>query len=286
MASLKITLLLFVCLEGCALTSTLNVDGLQNVPDALRATGDVCQDCTQIFELLADLFSNADLQKKIMDGIENICDHLPGPASTAKICKEEVEKMLPVAINFIAGVVKPAEVCKLIGLCGSWEKQEKMLRYFVKETLQVAVTSENVQPTTQCTFCIFLIKTLEDLLPKERTEDALIKLLEEICHILPSTYQDQCEVVIGKARGSSCRPMHFDNIQVQRHEDCPEMWHCVLLSEICLEASRHTLRVGHKSHRVSLGVPMDDPDLLKSLQLFLLLLDSCGILSNSISSKY
>ncbi|TDH01983.1 hypothetical protein EPR50_G00168630 [Perca flavescens] len=198
MASLKISLLLFVCLEGCVLTSTLNVDGLQNVPDALRATGDVCQDCTQIFELLADLFSNADLQKKIMDGIENMCDHLPGPASTAKICKEEVEKMLPVAINFITGFVKPAEVCKLIGLCGSWEKQEKMLHYFVKETLQVAVTSENVQPTTQCTFCIFLIKTLEDFLPKERTEDALIKLLEEICHVLPSTYQDQCEVVIGK----------------------------------------------------------------------------------------
>ncbi|XP_078126941.1 surfactant protein Ba [Sander vitreus] len=195
MASLKIALLLFVCLEGCALTSALNVDGLQNVPDALRATGDVCQDCTQIFELLADLFSNADLQKKIMDGIENMCDHLPGPASTAKICKEEVEKMLPVAINFIAGVVKPAEVCKLMGLCGSWEK---MLRYFVKETLQVAVTTENVQPTTQCTFCIFLIKTLEDLLPKEKTEDALIQLLEEICHLLPSTYQDQCEAVIGK----------------------------------------------------------------------------------------
>lgn len=40
-----------------------------------------------------------------MNGIENMCDHLPGPASTAKICKEEVEKMLPVAINFIAGVV-------------------------------------------------------------------------------------------------------------------------------------------------------------------------------------
>lgn len=197
MASLKIALLLFVCLEGYALTSAFNVDGLQNVPDGLRATGDVCQDCTQIFELLADLLSNADLQKKIMDGIENVCDHLPGPAS-AKLCKEEVEKMLPVAIHFIVGVVKPAEVCKLIGLCGSCDKQEKMLSYFVKEALQVAVTSENVKPTTECTFCIFLIKTLEDLLPKERTEDALIKLLEEICHILPHTYRDQCVAVIGK----------------------------------------------------------------------------------------
>ncbi|XP_041816492.1 prosaposin-like [Chelmon rostratus] len=194
MALLKMALLLFICLEGCALASAFNIDGLQNVPDALTENGDVCKDCTQIFELLADLLSNTDLQKKIMDSIESMCDHLPG--SAAKLCKEEVEKMLPVAINFMTAIVKPAEVCKIIGLCGSCDKQEKMLRYFAKEAFQLAVTSEN--PTTQCSFCIFLVKTLEDLLPKERTEDAVIQLLEEICHILPSSYRDQCEAVIGK----------------------------------------------------------------------------------------
>uniref|UniRef100_A0A3B5BL36 Saposin B-type domain-containing protein n=1 Tax=Stegastes partitus TaxID=144197 RepID=A0A3B5BL36_9TELE len=53
-------------------------------------------------------------------------------------------------------------------------------------------------PATTCAFCIFLVKTLEDLLPKERTEGAVIKLLEEICHILPSTYRNQCEAVVDK----------------------------------------------------------------------------------------
>ncbi len=114
------------------------------------------------------------------------------------------------------------------------------------------VSLNQVQPTTQCSFCIFLVKTLEGLLPKERTEvsegthvhtnkqylfalhthtdihvsrqlnasrqhcrlcgrhdarspsspfllqGAVIKLLEEICHILPSSYRDQCEAVVGK----------------------------------------------------------------------------------------
>ncbi|XP_068430663.1 prosaposin isoform X2 [Clinocottus analis] len=188
MASLKIVLLLFACLQGCALTSAVNIDGLQTFPDALRATGDVCQDCTQIFALLADLFSNTDLQKKMTEGIESVCDHLPGPPATAKLCKEEVEKMLPLVINFFAGVIKPAEVCKVIGLC---DKQEKLLRYFVKEALQV-------QPTTQCSFCVFLIKTLEDILPEEMTEEAVTKLLGEICYLLPSSYRNQCEAVIGK----------------------------------------------------------------------------------------
>ncbi|XP_027137907.1 surfactant protein Ba isoform X1 [Larimichthys crocea] len=197
MASLKIALLLFVCLEGCVPTSALNIDGLQNVPNAMTPNGDVCKDCTQIFELLADLFSNQDLQKKIMDGIETVCAHLPEPAG--KLCKDEVEKMLPIAIKFLTVIVKPAEVCKVIGLCNSCGKQEEMLRYFVKEALEAAATSENqAQPTSQCSFCIFLVKTLEDLLPRERTEGAVIKLVEEICHILPSSYRDQCEAVVGR----------------------------------------------------------------------------------------
>uniref|UniRef100_A0AAQ4S131 Saposin B-type domain-containing protein n=1 Tax=Gasterosteus aculeatus aculeatus TaxID=481459 RepID=A0AAQ4S131_GASAC len=154
MAMFKIAGLLFVC----ALTSAFNIEALQNVPAAPQATGDVCQDCTQIFELLADMVSNADLQK-------------------------------------------PAEVCRIIGLCGSPDKQEMLLSYIVREALQVSGRSENVaemQPTTQCSFCVLVIKTLEDLLPKERTEDALISLLEEICHILPASYRDQCQTVIGK----------------------------------------------------------------------------------------
>lgn len=157
-----------------------------------------------------------------------------------------------------------------------------MLSYFAQEALQAAVTSDNVsiwslerhiagrkekqnkkhcaellpfmclnqvKPSTECSFCTFLIKTLEGLLPKERTEvkhsytahknstslcctqtlksnqttqlrvitarfffnkktknknpapllqEAVVKLLEEICHILPASYRNQCETVIDK----------------------------------------------------------------------------------------
>ncbi|XP_041826091.1 prosaposin [Melanotaenia boesemani] len=193
MAMLVVTLLLSIGLQGCVLTATY--DANQSQPDLMK-TGDLCQDCTKIFELLVDMLSNADLQKKIMDGIESLCAHLPG--KTAQICKEEVDKMLPLAITFFTGIVKPGEICKIIGLCSSCDKHEKMLGYFANEALQVAVTKDNANPTTHCSFCIFLFKTLEDLLPKERTEGAVIKLLEEICIILPPAYRDQCDTIIGK----------------------------------------------------------------------------------------
>lgn len=38
---------------------------------------------------------------------------------------------------------KPAEVCKILGLCSSCDK-EQMLSYFAQEALQAAVTSDNV----------------------------------------------------------------------------------------------------------------------------------------------
>lgn len=38
-----------------------------------------------------------------MDGIESLCSHLPG--TPAKLCKDEVEKMFPVAVTFLTTVV-------------------------------------------------------------------------------------------------------------------------------------------------------------------------------------
>ncbi|XP_034997678.1 prosaposin [Hippoglossus stenolepis] len=194
MAALQFMLFLYIGLQSFA----LNAGALQRVPDAWTATGDVCKDCTQIFELLEDLLSSADLQKKVIDGLETLCDHLPGPPSVAILCRKEVERMLPLAITLITGFVKPVEVCKLIGLCGSSRDKQKMLSYFAEQALQAAVTSQDGRPTSACSFCLFLLKTLEDLLPKERTEAEVVRLLEEICHILPASYHDQCEAFIDR----------------------------------------------------------------------------------------
>ncbi|XP_029024880.1 prosaposin isoform X2 [Betta splendens] len=186
MALLQLTLLLAIGFHGCASSA----DVWQRDPDALRVTpnGDVCHDCTQIFELIADLLSNADFQKKMIAGVERLCDLLPG--ETKKLCKDEVEKMLPFAITFITGVAKPAQLCKVLGLCA-----------VDQETMRALLLQANwisLEPENQCSFCILFVKTLEGLLPKERTESAITKVLEEVCRILPSTYKDQCEAVVDR----------------------------------------------------------------------------------------
>ncbi|RVE65705.1 hypothetical protein OJAV_G00119490 [Oryzias javanicus] len=169
--------LLLFGLQGCALTATFDINGVQSTPDALK-TGDMCQDCTKIFELLEDMLSSSDLQKRILAGIDRVCALLPGP--TASLCKEEVDKMLPLAITFFTGVAKPGEICKLLGLCNSCPNSEKMLSYFVSSSLQAIPHSDN--PGPQCSFCI----------------EAVTKLLEKICHILPASYRGQCQAIVDK----------------------------------------------------------------------------------------
>lgn len=116
--------------------------------------------------ILQSKFIVALFQKKIMAGIDSLCTRLPEPA--AKLCKEEVDKMLPLAITFVTGMAvswearfsrggnifntddtlctlqKPVDICKMLGLCSSGDQQEKMLSYFITEALQAAVKSENV----------------------------------------------------------------------------------------------------------------------------------------------
>ncbi|XP_072310037.1 prosaposin [Eucyclogobius newberryi] len=195
MASCSLALLLLIGLQ--TFDPIVAVYDLQ-LDNGAAENGDVCKDCTTIFELLVDLFSSKELQKKLVDGMDGLCEHLPGPKSTVKLCKEEVEKMLPVVIHFITGVTKPAEMCKVLGLCHSCDKQEKILSYFVKEALEAAAASPNAPQKNLCSICLFIMKTLEGLLPKQRTEEAVIKLLEDVCHVLPPSYQHQCEDMVGK----------------------------------------------------------------------------------------
>ncbi|XP_038826072.1 prosaposin-like [Salvelinus namaycush] len=156
---------------------------------------DSCQDCAQIIELLTALLSNPDMQTKIRSELEKLCDHMPGPAAP-KLCQEQVDKNLPLSFTFLTSFVKPAQVCSVLGLCGSQSEgqQHDLLTNHIQDTLKSAMTMTKVQFSPQCTFCVYLIKLLKSMLPKM----AVIDMLGKVCGILPSSYRDQCVNLIEK----------------------------------------------------------------------------------------
>lgn len=87
--------------------------------------------------------------------------------------------------------------------------------------LPLFASDAQVQTPSECSFCVLFVRTLEKMLPKERTEvkhtclastnpqllrwlslrvlqSAVIDLLEEVCNILPLAYHSQCQALVGK----------------------------------------------------------------------------------------
>ncbi|KAK1806794.1 hypothetical protein P4O66_005281 [Electrophorus voltai] len=179
-----------------------------NNEHALNSVKDknMCNDCIRITELLLIMLSHQDTQKLIEESLKEICRGF----SVAKVyveCMETVRKYLPSVIKgFLSfGSYREGEICIALQMCAVHPENN------APEVLTVGLeaagviqaqsstgASQAVQITPQCTFCLFIIKKLEDMLPKERTEESVVKLLEKICDHLPQHYKEQCNNFLEK----------------------------------------------------------------------------------------
>ncbi|XP_051540141.1 prosaposin isoform X2 [Myxocyprinus asiaticus] len=167
---------------------------LMGEDDIMR--GDMCQDCTQIFELLKDLMSKEDFQAKLTTTLEHLCDKLPAQAT--KICHDEVEKTLPLAISFLTNMLKPEEICTYLGLCGGRDNgmmRELLLNHIYKT---VSVPTMKLEVSVQCSVCTYIVRTVEYLFPKEKAQSVITALLESLCTEFPTLVQSQCNTIVEK----------------------------------------------------------------------------------------
>ncbi|XP_028838157.1 surfactant protein Ba [Denticeps clupeoides] len=194
MAFLQLMVLVFIGFHCAGQVKSVKGDFLQNEISEMPATGDVCKDCTQIFELLKDLLSDVGVQGKLKNSLGLVCNMLPGHMS--KSCQEQVEKNFPLALTLLDNMIKPKDICNSLGLCTGEvdvQMQEQLANLY--KTLK-SHHSENVD--LKCTFCIYLIQTVQSLIPKEKTEAAVSKALSMVCEILPGLWRDQCRTLVNQ----------------------------------------------------------------------------------------
>ncbi|KAJ8263607.1 hypothetical protein COCON_G00160640 [Conger conger] len=168
------------------------------------ATQGSCKDCVQILQLFTETVSNPDTQELLRNTLDDLCAGVPG-GEAREACLSKTKQYLPIASHFLGKFMKPSETCVFFGLCGSLSegKEEELLTNHIADGDMASVapvrgTHPVVQISPQCTFCIFIIKKLEEMLPQERTEEIIVKVLDKVCSILPGPYKDQCEHFIDK----------------------------------------------------------------------------------------
>ncbi|XP_026199294.1 surfactant protein Bb [Anabas testudineus] len=165
-------------------------------------TLDVCSECSQFIQLSANMISSRDTKEIVYETLHALCQHLPG--EQALECDSQVKTYLPKILQQTPGHLKPAETCMVLGLCAE-HKNEGLLTLpnhdtnkDISSAAHGTTISTHVQFNPVCTLCLFIIKKLETLLPKNMTEDALMKIMGEVCDLMPQSYKDQCNDFVEK----------------------------------------------------------------------------------------
>ncbi|CAB1318425.1 unnamed protein product [Coregonus sp. 'balchen'] len=143
---------------------------------------------------------------KIRSELEKLCDHIPGPAAP-KLCREQVDKNFPLSITFLTSFVKPAQVCSVLGLCGSQEQCENVIMKYAKMLMDMLlsyVTPEAIctliqvchgmetpvlesAPLSDCDSCLTLAVLTRLQLGSNASEPQTASFLGSLCQLHPNT---------------------------------------------------------------------------------------------------
>ncbi|KAL3975804.1 cytochrome b5 [Sarotherodon galilaeus] len=177
-------------------------DPLSFIKQKSLQTLGICPECSQIIQLSANMIFSSDTKGVVYESLHALCRRLP--EEQVSECDLQVKTYLPKILRQTPDHVKPGELCAAFGLCAPREKdkvQKLSHRVAGTETSSPALatgtkTDEELNPV--CTLCLFIIKKLESLLPKNMTEDAIKKVMGEVCDLMPKHYKDQCDDFINK----------------------------------------------------------------------------------------
>ncbi|XP_027134029.1 surfactant protein Bb isoform X1 [Larimichthys crocea] len=159
----------------------------------------LCSECSQIIQLSANMISSRDTKETMYETLHALCQVLP--KEQASECDSQVKTYLPKVLQQTPGHLKPGDTCMVFGLCPAHEEKELLRLPHLKDistsALSTATDTRKVSNPV-CTLCMFLMKKVESLLPTNITEDALMKIMEEVCDLVPHSYKDECDDFVAK----------------------------------------------------------------------------------------
>ncbi|XP_037833069.1 surfactant protein Bb isoform X2 [Kryptolebias marmoratus] len=149
-------------------------------------TPDVCPECSQIIQLSANMIFSSDTKVAVFKTLHALCQRLP--KDQASECESQVKTYLPKLLRQSPDQQKN-------------ELQKPPRRVTSLDVPGAALSSASKNPESLnpiCPLCLLVIKKLESLLPKNMTEETLMKLMEEVCDLIPKSYKDQCDDFVSK----------------------------------------------------------------------------------------
>ncbi|XP_035514616.1 surfactant protein Bb [Morone saxatilis] len=235
-------------------------------------TLDMCPECCQIVQLSANMISSRDTKETVYETLHALCQRLP--KEQASECDSQVKAYLPKVLQQTPGHLKPEETCVVFGLCAA-HKEEEPLKLPDHATTNTDLSSAALGTGTSshelfnpaCTLCLFIIKKLETLLPTNMTEDALMKLMGEVCDLVPHSYKEQCDDFVAKY---GTQIVEFLLSSAAPHTICTLLHLCLFqeqtVPEVSLPSDCESCRTLAVLSRLHLGPNSTEPETSSFLQ--------------------
>jgi saposin len=153
--------------------------------------GALCSICQVVISTVESYLASNATETQIINGLENLCNSLPGSISAT--CDAIVEQYAPLAIQWLNNNEPPQVFCTQVGLCSSARPCPK--------TVKAVKPVKPVQPKPQqggqlCGVCELVIASVEQYMQQNATEAQIIAFLENVCNALPGGVGSICSAVV------------------------------------------------------------------------------------------
>merc|ERR1711868_19276 len=199
--------------------------------DAASVHSQTCELCKMAVAKVNEFISDPDNDGKVLDALEEMCDHLPSDYSDQ--CKAIVEMYGPQLIKLVEAQLAPQAICGALGLCAGYDKtipsrcQEPksvgMCRALIKSVYYNAAEKScqefnyggcggnnnrfesmeqcqdqchNALGLDVCGDCKLAITYLDTYLEDDANEQDIIHALEQVCDQVPTSYKMECDDII------------------------------------------------------------------------------------------
>ncbi|XP_029108648.1 surfactant protein Ba [Scleropages formosus] len=127
-------------------------------------------------------------------------------AQVKTFCEQQVEKDLPLVIHLLVTQINPGQLCQILKLCKN-KSEDQWLEVLDRHISKVHVSSERgvraseMSTASTCTICVFIVERLKCLLPKDKAEAAVERILDHACSLLPKPVEFICDTFISRYSG-------------------------------------------------------------------------------------
>lgn len=132
-----------------------------------------CELCKYVVTIAESWLTSNKTEKEIETELHHICAKLP--SSFTEECDKLVDEFLPYIFYYLKQKYPAEKICSLIGLC----KEEKVNEGEVK-----------------CFICTKVVDWVEKYVEKNKTEQEIIKELNQLCDYAPFGQKDTCKSIV------------------------------------------------------------------------------------------